>query len=558
MYAAQANSPNTELAGDLDTTSREITVVDASVLPAVPFLLTIGYDTATSETVLVTAAEGNTLTVTRGIDGQAQIWVAGVKCARIFTAKDLNDIQTNIETIKTALEEAQEDLSDLESGKADQIIISGVEASSTAANSYLVGQYLILSGALYRVTATIEAGDTINDSGAGANVAAATVGSELTGLRNTLNHKADVIYDTASGDIASFPDGADGLPVKDLTVAIEPVQDLHGYDSPWPAGGGKNLANLISGNYAPSINSGSDVPYSAWVTDYIPIDNAQNYTYRVNVDTSSPRYLLFYDSSKAYLGYVSIGYNVAYHLNDYASYASASYVRLRIDNGTSVNPKAQLEIGPDATAYEPYSNICPISGWTGCNISHSGADTSDPTVIPITFPASAGTVYGGTLDVTTGTLTVDRIGFELSSTFKSWTQGSSNRYYYYDSVLLYVTSSNREYTAICDKLKGVGGWGDVLYSNMCIGGTYNAAGIGIKLNDNTTMEEFTSWIDTEKPFVVSYLKNNVTYQLTPEEVTTLLGQNNLWADTGDSTVEYPADTKLYIDKKLAALVAALS
>ena len=203
MYAAQANSPNTELAGDLDTTSREITVVDASVLPAVPFLLTIGYDTATSETVLVTAAEENTLTVTRGIDGPAQIWVAGVKCARIFTAKDLNDIQTNIETIKTALEEAQEDLSDLESGKADQIIISGVEASSTAANSYLVGQYLILSGALYRVTAAIEAGDTINDSGAGANVAAATVGSELTGLRNTLNQVEDAIAYVQSGDTAS-------------------------------------------------------------------------------------------------------------------------------------------------------------------------------------------------------------------------------------------------------------------------------------------------------------------------------------------------------------------
>ena len=126
-----------------------------------------------------------------------------MKCARIFTAKDLNDIQTNIETIKTALEEAQEDLSDLESGKADQIIISGVEASSTAANSYLVGQYLILSGALYRVTAAITAGDTITDSGAGANVAAATVGSELTGLRNTLNQVEDAIAYVQSGDTAS-------------------------------------------------------------------------------------------------------------------------------------------------------------------------------------------------------------------------------------------------------------------------------------------------------------------------------------------------------------------
>ena len=40
-----------------------------------------------------------------------------------------------------------------------------------------------------------------------------------------------------------------------------------------------------------------------------------------------------------------------------------------------------------------------------------------------------------------------------------------------------------------------------------------------------------------------------TYQLTPQEIiTTLLGQNNIWSDTGSSTVEYPADTKLYIQK----------
>ena len=72
--------------------------------------------------------------------------------------------------------------------------------------------------------------NTLTVSGKAAD--AKKTGDEISGVKNTLNHKADVIYDTASGDIASFPDGADGLPVKDLTVSIEPVQDLHGYDSP--------------------------------------------------------------------------------------------------------------------------------------------------------------------------------------------------------------------------------------------------------------------------------------------------------------------------------------
>jgi hypothetical protein len=39
----------------------------------------------------------------------------------------------------------------------------------------------------------------------------------------------------------------------------------------------------------------------------------------------------------------------------------------------------------------------------------------------------------------------------------------------------------------------------------------------------------------------------ITYELTAEQISTLLGVNNIWCDTGDTSVEYRADTKLYID-----------
>ena len=39
-----------------------------------------------------------------------------------------------------------------------------------------------------------------------------------------------------------------------------------------------------------------------------------------------------------------------------------------------------------------------------------------------------------------------------------------------------------------------------------------------------------------------------TYQLTPQEVKTLLGTNNVWTDIGNVSVTYVADTKLYIEK----------
>ena len=38
--------------------------------------------------------------------------------------------------------------------------------------------------------------------------------------------------------------------------------------------------------------------------------------------------------------------------------------------------------------------------------------------------------------------------------------------------------------------------------------------------------------------------------ITPQEITALVGVNNLWSDTGDSTVEYKQGIQEYIDAKL--------
>lgn len=46
-----------------------------------------------------------------------------------------------------------------------------------------------------------------------------------------------------------------------------------------------------------------------------------------------------------------------------------------------------------------------------------------------------------------------------------------------------------------------------------------------------------------------------TIQLTPEQLDMLKGVNNVWSSTGDTDLSYVADTKLYIDQKLAAIAA---
>ena len=100
MYPAQANSPETSLSGALTAAGTTVNVVDDSVLPEAPNLLTIGADGSTAETVLMTAKSGNVLTVTRAQNGTtARAWSAGDVIARYFTAADQTAMQENIKKL---------------------------------------------------------------------------------------------------------------------------------------------------------------------------------------------------------------------------------------------------------------------------------------------------------------------------------------------------------------------------------------------------------------------------------------------------------------------------
>ena len=206
-----------------------------------------------------------------------------------------------------------------------------------------------------------------------------------------------------------------------------------------------------------------------------------------------------------------------------------------------------------ADSYAPYSNICPISGRTGCNISHSGEDTSDPTVIPISWHSEAGTVYGGTLDVTSGVLTVDRASESYNSS-SGFANHTSNRWYHNGlpngaSNVLAIRRKAIANIAKCvpDSVQTYAPYFDFGSSGFYLN----------KLAANETLEELNTRLQTTPLVFCYYLATPQTYQLTPTEVTTLLGQNNIWADTGDVTVTAPKDTKLYIDGKLAEIQATI-
>ncbi|WP_314587928.1 hypothetical protein [Paenibacillus terrigena] len=95
MYPAVVNSLGTELTTDINANAPQIDVVNASVLPPAPNLMTIGND-ETAETVRYTVINGNRLTVERGFQGVAKSWSAGTKVARYFTAYDHDTFRENI------------------------------------------------------------------------------------------------------------------------------------------------------------------------------------------------------------------------------------------------------------------------------------------------------------------------------------------------------------------------------------------------------------------------------------------------------------------------------
>lgn len=304
--------------------------------------------------------------------------------------------------------------------------------------------------------------------------------------------------ETVSGDIITLPPydppltlyTETGRYIESLIANINPVQDLHGYDQPWPAGGGKNLF-YSENNLSYTVNgvtatfdaetqmctlNGTNTGTSAYIVLTIPITS--------DIPRDTPLSRAFLPTSKGmYINFTYRKNGTWYGINNGESIPSDtdadSTLRIQVGiyaSATSFNNvkfNIQVEKGATPTSYAPYSNICPISGWTDANIHVS------PTIYNITFPTEAGTVYGGQLDVTTGVLTVT------------------------DAM---ITSYN----------------GEALPSTW--------------ISDRDVYEEGAT--PTTGAQVVYKLAEPQTYQLIPTEIPLLNSETNIFADTGAITLTY--------------------
>lgn len=208
----------------------------------------------------------------------------------------------------------------------------------------------------------------------------------------------------ASGNPIVIDDGADDVPVKSLKVTLEPQQDLNGYDKPWSAGGGKNILNpaIIEDGYGLDTSTGLPVVYANRCATTTPIDVSAFTNIYINFNSSV-------QNTKMIVAKFMNGSLVSRTANKPAGsfdVSDADQLYICWYEGVSLSDLTNLQIeeGNTATAYAPYSNICPISGWTGCKVTRTGKNLL-PKGIASTHNGITYTVQENGEIVATGTAT---------------------------------------------------------------------------------------------------------------------------------------------------------
>ena len=159
MYPAKAGSPKTVLAAQISSSATQMTVADASVLPAAPNICVLGSSADQIEIVSYAAKTGNVLSgLVRGLgDTVASVWDVDTIVARNFTSFDHDRFKLNIETLATEKADAS-DLGDL--AYQDTIDYSGNQITNkpTLGGIQVRPNYEVSSTDLTPGTSTLENG----------------------------------------------------------------------------------------------------------------------------------------------------------------------------------------------------------------------------------------------------------------------------------------------------------------------------------------------------------------------------------------------------------------
>lgn len=314
------------------------------------------------------------------------------------------------------------------------------------------------------------------------------------------------------GANASFNTTVEEIATK-LKVNMEPIQEGSGTPSP-------TNVRLISGwesveVYDIGVNVWDEEWESGWISsttgnkvidatairskNHIPV--LPNTTYYAKTDGyNGANRIAYYDENKQFLD-SSVGGRWAVLPNGtFTTPKEAHYMMLCIANTTTYNHDISINYPSTDHDYHAYQG-----------------DTYTTDLNQ--------TVYGGTLDLVTGILTVDRVmvdlgtlGFTYNSGWDCWTGSIS------DSKE--PTDNNTPIDATSDRLTAVKASG---YTSSHQSGTMARNVNGNWFIDNGSTTELAGQLVYE-------LATPRTIQLDPQTITTLVGVNNVWSDAGDVEV----------------------
>lgn len=244
-----------------------------------------------------------------------------------------------------------------------------------------------------------------------------------------------------------------------------------------------------------------------------------------------------YDSSKAFISgsYVSWAGTAQSHTFDIPS--TASFVRVNyshvVNSQESPRNNVRLNVGTSDLGYSPYSNICPITGHDEVTVNFGAEQgTADET-----YTTSLGqTVYGGTLDLVSGVLTVDRGYYAVTGNESGgYLVGQNNNGNRIDFPV--VGAKSPQYANMLSNIGTPSA--HVLDShrwqigNFCFHTTSEAKLFVIVPNEYTSFAAAIAYLESINAEFVYHLAEPVTYQLTAQQIETLVGTNNVWASSGD-------------------------
>lgn len=336
---------------------------------------------------------------------------------------------------------------------------------------------------------------------------------------------------TASGEVVTFEveddAAANYTQFKSLVADIEPVQSgsgtpspdnvrpISGWDSVEATVAGENLydAELLQGYWA--FADGSRAVSNGWVcTDKIPCNPSTGYT--VSASPKQTRYqgFVWFDANGAFISSTAservadIGYTAT-------SPSNAGFMAFNIAGAT-------------------YGETIEPSDVDGFRVGLE-ASTKEYTA------EFSETVYGGTVDIVSGALTVDR----AMVTF----DGSSDERWNLASTYTIGGQSVRSCATQFDEIKQ-GEARSGIISNAFVFHAYSISEFGqftniywnndnleILLPNMTTAQEYRDYLADNPLQVVYKLATPRTIQLDPQTISTLVGVNSVWGD-GDVSLEY--------------------